>query len=527
MKDSNAHASETRSQLAEDQYVQGLNPVTRQALPERYALATPAEVDAAVRASAAEAAAFAKTSGAVRAELLRQIASEIEQLGDALTEMAVAETGLLSARIIGERARTCGQLRAFALLVEEGSWVDARIDPALPDRQPLPRPDLRKCAIALGPVAVFSASNFPLAFSAAGGDTASALAAGCPVLLKAHPAHPGTQALVATAVQRALASTGLSPKLFTLLQGGVALGQQLVQHPDVEAVGFTGSLRAGRAICDLAAARPRPIPVFAEMGSINPVFLLPQKLAADAESLAHTLAASVQLGAGQFCTSPGIIVFENSEASTTFMKALSQAFSALEPATMLSEGIFRAFRQNRAAVAGHPAIQALSVASDAEDSSAWSERAGYATVSVADFMANPCLQEEVFGPFVLLVFCADDSSMLALAEAMPGQLTASIFANNDDAAQAQVLAEALARRVGRLIYNAVPTGVEVSPAMHHGGPYPAANQAAHTSVGTDAIRRWTRPVCYQNTPQAFLPEALREGNPLGIWRHVDGQLSRT
>jgi NADP-dependent aldehyde dehydrogenase len=495
------------------------NPATGQALPEVFAAASPALVDEAARAAHEAWTAFRLSSGPQRAQLLRAIAEEIENLGDALIQRAVLETGLPAGRITGERGRTCNQLRLFAELVAEGSWVEAVIDEALPDRQPLPRPDLRRMLLPLGPVAVFTASNFPLAFSTAGGDTAAALAAGCPVVVKAHGAHLGVNALVAEAISMAVERCQLPPGIFSSVQGPNTVGQALVQHPLIKAVGFTGSHRGGMALVQLAAERPEPIPVYAEMGSTNPVFLLPDRLNREPEALATLLADSVALGAGQFCTNPGLLVLVRSEGADRFLAALEEALSKAASAPMLTEGIHAAFEAGRQAFLAAEGV----VGSSPAPAEGWQARPGCARVSAAAFLANPRLHEEVFGPFTLAICCDDEAQRMAVAHALGGQLTATLMADEAELPRFAPLAEQLRQKVGRLIFNGVPTGVEVSAAMHHGGPYPATSNSLFTSVGADAIRRFARPVCFQNVPEALLPDALKPGNPLGIWRTLNGQ----
>lgn len=507
--------------------LRAVNPVTQKFLPGTFPVATEKEIDTAVQEAFAAWKVFRNTSGQVKAQFLRAIAEEIESLGELLVERASEESGLPVGRITGERGRTCNQLRLFASLVEEGSWVEATIDEAIPDRKPLPRADIRKVLSPLGPVAVFTASNFPLAFSTAGGDTASALAAGCPVIVKAHPAHLGTNQLVSEAIGRAIARCGLPEGVFSTLVGEIEVGQALVKHPLITAVGFTGSYRGGKSIFDAANNRPQPIPVYAEMGSINPIFALPEKIKSDAEGLATTLANSVNLGAGQFCTNPGLIVIEKGETTRKFLHILKGAFGKLSPATMLSEGIHNAFNNNRFSclqvegVVQHFPDQASGSPEDASNSN--EGKPGFASVSASTFLSQPTLHEEVFGPFSLVVFCEDRAEMLKVAAELQGQLTGSIFGEVGELGDASILVQQLHEKVGRLIFNNVPTGVEVCPAMHHGGPFPATTNSLYTSVGTDAIKRFARPVSWQNAPLALLPEALKPGNPLGIWRILNGE----
>jgi NADP-dependent aldehyde dehydrogenase len=491
------------------------NAATGETLPGDYHDASPAAIDAACRAAADAAPAFATLAPERRAALLEAIADALEKAGDALLDRAGLETGLPRARLEGERARTRGQLRQFAALVREGSWVDARIDTALPDRKPAPRPDLRRMLRGIGPVAVFGASNFPLAFSVAGGDTASALAAGNPVIVKAHPAHPGTSDLTAEAVRTAVATCGLPAGIFGMVHGASPeVSLALVRHPAVAAVGFTGSLRAGRALFDAAATRPEPIPVFAEMGSINPVFVLPGALAARGTAVAEGLVASFTLGVGQFCTKPGVVFGVASEGWTAFSAAVAERARAVARGVMLHEGIARAFAEGCARLEG---VEWLA-----------DGPARVARVDAATYRARPELAHEIFGPYTLLVTVDTAAELAALAEGLEGQLTATIHGSEDDfsgTAAADLLA-VLPRKVGRIVCNGFPTGVEVAPAMTHGGPYPACTDARFTAVGTGAILRWARPVSFQGFPDALLPDALKQANPLGILRLVDGQLVR-
>lgn len=506
------------------EYIQAVNPLTQEVLPESFAIATAEEVHAAAEAAGSAFKTYAHCSGKDKAHFLRTIAASIEALGDVLIQRATQETGLPEERIRGERGRTCGQLRAFADLVEEGSWVEAVIDEALPERQPLPRPDIRKMLVPTGSVAVFTASNFPLAFSTAGGDTASALAAGCPVVVKAHPAHPGTNALVAEAIAHAAAACGLPPGVFSSVQGGVETGRQLVMHPNIKAVGFTGSFQAGKALWVLGNSRPDPIPVYAEMGSNNPVFILPQKLKQDPDGLATLLAASVNLGAGQFCTNPGVIVLQDGESAAAFIQALEGAFYKLTAATMLNERIFQGYQACKTTHLQTPGVQTHT--QEALHVEGWKGTPAFASVRAIDFLSNPHLQEEVFGPFTLVVRCGHAEEVLRVAHEIQGQLTATVFGTQQELEDAGPLVTLLEHKVGRVIFNGVPTGVEVCAAMHHGGPFPATSNALFTSVGTDAIRRFVRPVSYQNAPETLLPSALKPGNPLGIWRTVNSQKTK-
>ncbi|WP_437713038.1 aldehyde dehydrogenase (NADP(+)) [Sorangium sp. So ce448] len=478
-----------------------------------YRDATAAEIDAAARAAVAAAPAFAGLAPEIRARFLETAADELMALGDPLIQTAHRETGLPVARLEGERARTTGQLRLFAAVAREGSWVDARIDPALPDRKPLPRPDVRRMLRPIGPVAVFGASNFPLAFSVAGGDTASALAAGNPVVVKAHPAHPGTSDLAASALRSAVQKAGLPAGVFGMVHGASPeVSLALVRHEAIQAVGFTGSTRAGRALCDAAAARPRPIPVFAEMSSINPLVVLPGALRERRDAIAEGLASSCSLGVGQFCTKPGLVLGLASPEWDAFSRSVADRARAVTPGVMLHAGIQQSFDRSVRELKG---VEWLT-----------DTGARVARVSAADFAREPHLAHEIFGPYTLLVTASDRGELLQLLGALEGQLTATLHGTADDLAAAQDLVDVLSRVAGRLVFNGYPTGVEVSHAMHHGGPYPASSDARFTSVGTAAIFRFARPVCYQSCPTALLPLELRDENPLGISRLVDGRATR-
>jgi len=492
--------------------LQSVNPATQQTLPGEFAVATAEEINTAA-ASAHEAwKVFKNVSGKDRAVFLRKIANEIEALGDSLVQCAMAESGLPEGRIKGERERTCNQLRLFANFVEEGSWVNAIIDEAIPDREPMPRVDIRKVSISIGPVAVFTASNFPLAFSTAGGDTASALAAGCPVIVKAHPSHLGTNALVVEAIHSAVQKCELPKGVFTSLVGGIETGQELVKHHLVRAVGFTGSFRGGKALLKTANSRPEPIPVYAEMGSNNPVFLMQEKLNLDAEALATMIANSVNLGAGQFCTSPGILVFKKSKTSTTFLEKLEAAFSKLQSATMLNKGIFDAYNNEKQHCIKREGVSVLF--NSKNEGKAWKGEPALAAVGAKHFLKNKNLQKEVFGPFTLVILCDDDKEVIEVADNLQGQLTATVMATTEELEKASDLVKLLTHRAGRVIFNNVPTGVEVGHAMHHGGPYPSTSNPMFTSVGLDAIQRFVRPAAFQNMPDSLLPDALKRGNPL-------------
>ncbi len=502
----------------------GVDPRSRSTLPPRFREATENEVDRALVAAEAAFEPYRSLPGEQRAAFLRAAAREIEALGETLVERTCAETALPAARVRAERGRTTAQLVAFAELLEEGSWVEARIDRGDPQRQPLPKPDLRRIKIAIGPVVVFAASNFPLAFSVAGGDTASALAAGCPVVVKAHPAHPGTSELVARAVLRAARTLDLPDGVLSLLHGPrPATGQALVRHPLTRAVGFTGSLRAGRALMDAAAARPEPIPVHAEMGSVNPVVVLPRAAEHDLEGLAVRLYASCTLGVGQYCTQPGLVVALGPDA-----RALADALArhALEATAepMLYDDLADAYAagvQQRTKLDGVELLGQGEAAADGTAAPAVLYCAARAVLEHAELL------DELFGPVTLVVEAADGAELLALIERLPGQLSATLYAGDGGASEYATLIRTLERKVGRLLFGGVPTGLEVAPAMHHGGPYPASSDVRATSVGSAAIDRFARPICYQDAPPALLPAALRDGNPSRILRLVDGTWTRS
>ena len=501
---------------------QAFNPQTGEAIAPVYHSAVAAEVDEAVELASEAFASSSQLSGKARAAFLRRAADGFDAHREALAQRAHLETALPMPRLLGEVGRTSGQLRLFAGVVEEGSWVQARIDPALPDRQPLPRPDIRSMLRPLGPVAVFGASNFPLAFSVAGGDTASALAAGCPVVVKAHPAHPGTSELAGQILAEAVAAEGLHPGVFSLLfDAGIDVGAALVRHPLIRAVAFTGSLRAGRALMDLAAARPDPIPCFTEMSSGNPVFVLPGALRKGPAGLAATLFGSFTLGAGQFCTKPGIVLVPEAPEGQAFFDELKALVEKAAPFTLLTEGIAREYgRATETRAAEIPvAAQAL-----AEAGPACMAGARLFAVCLEEFLAKPALADEIFGPNTLLVHCNSTQDFVRAAAALDGHLTATILGDEDDLVANRKLIQVLAEKAGRLIFNGMPTGVEVTHAIVHGGPYPATSDPRFTSVGSMAIYRFARPVCFQGFPEAMLPPELQDGNPLGIRRLRNGNI---
>ncbi|WP_236687556.1 aldehyde dehydrogenase (NADP(+)) [Chromobacterium subtsugae] len=499
--------------------IRAIDPSTDQALEPGYPGADREQVEQACALAWEAFDAYRETAPETRARFLETIANEMEALGDALIERAMAETGLPRARLQGERGRTCGQLRLFARTLRAGEWLDARVDPAMPQRQPLPRADLRQRQVALGPVAVFGASNFPLAFSVAGGDTASALAAGCPVIVKAHSAHPGVSELVGQAIARAVGKCGLPAGVFALLFGeGREAGQVLVADPRVKAVGFTGSRGGGLALCRLAQSRPEPIPVYAEMSSTNPVFLLPAALRARGAALAQGFVASLTLGAGQFCTNPGLIIAEQGPALDGFIAAASALLRQSPAQTMLTPGIFRAYQAGVDALSGHARQLAAGLPATGPNQC----QAQLWLADARDYLAKPALRAEVFGAAALIVQCEDAGEFRQLAEQLEGQLTATLQLDEGDLDLAHALLPTLERKAGRILANGWPTGVEVCDAMVHGGPYPATSDARVTSVGTAAIQRFLRPVCYQDFPDMLLPPALQHANPLALRRLLDG-----
>ncbi|HLZ52904.1 MAG TPA: aldehyde dehydrogenase (NADP(+)), partial [Verrucomicrobiae bacterium] len=437
------------------------------------------------------------------------------------------ETGLPETRLTGERARTVNQLKLFAQVVREGSWVDARIDTAIPDRQPAPKPDLRRMLIPIGPVIVFGASNFPFAYSVAGGDTASALAAGNPVVVKAHERHPGTSELTAVAIRRAVVACHLPAGVFSMLHGlGKTVGLALVRHPFARAVGFTGSRAAGRALFDAAAARPDPIPVFAEMSSLNPIFILPEALREHGGKIAEGLKNSVTSGAGQFCTKPGLVFGLQGAAFEQFQQSLAQLLKTVAPTTMLHAGICDVYHQGLNRVAATGGVQLLARSETDPDTQKTHAESVLVCTDAKTFRANPELAGEVFGPFSILISAPTIAELEEIAQNLEGQLTATVHGTPGDFQKAGKLLRLLECKAGRLILNGYPTGVEVCPAMNHGGPYPATTDVRFTSVGTAAIYRFARPICYQDFSPSMLPPALRNENPPGIWRLVNGTLTR-
>ena len=500
-----------------------VDPQPGTSLAPSYHEANPAQIARAGEAAAAAAPVFAAMPGTQRATLLRTIADGLIALGDTLVARVVAETALPAARAAAERGRTVLQLQQFAALLEQGAWVQARIDRADRNRQPQPKPDVRSMLVPIGPVVVFGASNFPLAYSVAGGDTASALAAGCPVIVKAHPAHPGTSELVGGVIAAAVAKLGLPAGTFSLLHGRTpATGGALVQHPSVRAVGFTGSHAAGRALCDLAAARPDPIPVFAEMGSMNPVLVLPRALLARGPAIAEQLAASALLAMGQFCTSPGLVAFVEGDGAERFCATLRDRLAASTGGPTVHPTIRSNYERALAEVQGLP------VEVEARGQAGAGATAVCPTLlraSATALQQHPRLRSEIYGPAVLVVACRDVGELQAVVRSLSGHLTATVHGDGDDFGDFAGAIDALRARVGRLIANGVPTGVEVCAAMVHGGPWPASSDARFSAVGTTSIHRWVRPACWQDWPQDRLPPELRDDNPLGIARQIDGTWS--
>ena len=503
-----------------------VDPRTRQKGDVQFHNATRDEIDQAVIAAAE---AFEETrlySAAKLADFLDTAAEEIEKMRDELVETADYETGLGSPRLPGELTRTTSQIKAFASLLREGSYVEAIIDTAMPDREPAPRPDIRRMLLPLGPVGVFSASNFPFAFATAGGDTASAFAAGCPVIVKGHPGHPATTELFTVALNNAVKASGFPAGFYSMIQGnGIDVGQWLVEHPLLEAVGFTGSRGGGRALFDTAAKRPRPIPVYSEMGSINPLVISPGALEARGDSLVDTLAGSATLGSGQFCTNPGLVLMLDDGATQSFIEKYTAAMQEKQPGVMLNESIESGLAR---AVADTRSKSNVSVLTGGETI----EGGGFCyahtvmKTSSAEFRNNPALHQEFFGPVTLFVTCTSLDDLRVTLGAVEGQLTGTIHAEDSEVEAMRPVAEILRERVGRLIWNGVPTGVEVVYSMLHGGPYPATTAPSTTSVGMTAINRFMRPVAYQNIPSALLPDALKDENPLGILRIVDNEYTR-
>jgi 2,5-dioxopentanoate dehydrogenase len=509
---------------ATDKTFRAFDPQTGEAVEPAFCSATFDELNRAADLAENARIAYGNTSGRERAKFLRAIADNIEALGETLIHRASLETSLPNVRFIGERGRTCGQLRMFADLLDEGSWADARIDHAIPDREPIPKPDVRSMLRPLGPVAVFCASNFPLAYSVAGGDTASALAAGCPVIVNAHTAHPGTAELVGAAIARASKDHGMPEGVFSLLfSDGYEIGQALVKHPAIKAVGFTGSRRGGRALMDIAAARPEPIPVYTEMSSVNPTFFLPTAVEKRGATLAAGLHASVTGGVGQFCTKPGLIFLPNTSETQDFISNFKSQISDTQPAPLLTSGIQKSYNEESGFRKNE--VDDFS-ANDESNLHGFSVNPSVFETTASKFLSNPDLSDEIFGPTTLLIKSDKKDDLLAIARSLEGQLTASIHGDEDELAEYADLIAILETKVGRLIFNGFSTGVEVCPSMVHGGPYPATSDSRSTAVGSRAITRFARLVCFQNFPDLALPDELKESNPLGIWRMIDGEFTK-
>jgi alpha-ketoglutaric semialdehyde dehydrogenase len=505
----------------------GIDPTTGERLDPVYHSAGAEDVDFAANLAGDAFATYSRLPGKERARFLRHIADGIEAIKPELVERTHRETALGVARLQGEAARTINQLRLFAQVVEEGSWSMARIDPAQPDRKPLPRSDIRSVLRPLGPVAVFGASNFPLAFSVAGGDAASAFAAGCPVVVKAHSAHPGASELVAQVICNSVRECGLPAGTFSVLFGaGSQVGAALVQHPAIKAVGFTGSLTAGKALMDLAAARPEPIPCFMEMSSTNPVFVLPEALRARPAQIASGLFNSFMLGVGQFCTKPGLIFLPRNESADALVAELAAQVKNGSPSPMLTEGICKSYKSGIAQREGNTRVEVVAQPAKKDGIGPVDVMPALFQVSAADLLHDPHLAKEIFGPSTLIVRYDSEHELTDLAHSLEGQLTATLHGTDSDIAAFSDLIAVLEGKAGRLIVNGFPTGVEVCHAMVHGGPYPATSDSRHTSVGTQAIYRFVRPVCYQDFPQLALPGELKNENPLGILRLVDGEFTR-
>lgn len=506
-----------------DQSFSAINPATSKELEPSFYAASKKEVEQAVELAADAFTTFSAMPGKVRADFIREIAKNISDVTSDIVERATQETGLPEARIQGETLRTTSQLQLFADLIEEGSWVNARIEKGDPDRKPLPKPDLRSYEKGLGPVVIFGASNFPLAFSVAGGDTAAAFAAGCPVIVKAHSAHPGTSEIVGKAIQKAVKDSGLPEGVFSMIFGsGSVIGEQLVKHEKICAVGFTGSRKVGRHLMDIAAAREVPIPVYAEMSSINPVIFLQESLSENGEALAASLKDSVTLGVGQFCTNPGLVLVEKSDATTKFIKSVQSQFEKANAGTMLTPNIAKAYSTS---IEKHSKVSSISgFGNETENTVSCSGQAAYFITNGDTFLKENQLKAEVFGPSTTIVEVDNKDQMKEILCSMEGQLTGTIHGTDADLEANKDITQLLLNKVGRLIFNGFPTGVEVCSSIIHGGPYPATSDGRSTSVGSLAIHRFTRTVCYQNSPEALLPDELKDSNPLAITRLINRQI---
>ncbi|GET25584.1 aldehyde dehydrogenase (NADP(+)) [Prolixibacter sp. NT017] len=507
-----------------DQTFKVFSPVKGDLLPQLFYAATAEELNKAVRKAKQAQRVYRTKSNEEKASFLRAIADEIDNRAEGIINTAALESGLTRGRLTGECMRTTNQLKLFAQVVEEGSWVEATIDPADPKRA-APKPDIRKMLVPLGIVGVFTASNFPLAFSTAGGDTASALASGNAVIVKAHPYHAGTNELVANAILEAAKKTGMPDGIFSSLNAvDFSIGQALVTHPDINAISFTGSFRGGRALYDLAQTRKDLIPVFTEMGSINPVVILPEQLEKKPLELAQTLASSIVLGSGQFCTNPGFMVVMKGKGLDELKLKLKESIEACIPQLMLHPNIRVAYGEGLDKFNAFANFKTLATAKTEPKENESGAAIGY--MAAKDFILKPALAEEVFGPFSLLVECDDEDEVLEVLESLKGQLTTTVMGTDNDVKTYQDIVDRLRDIGGRLIFNGVPTGVEVGYAMHHGGPYPATTDGRFTSVGVDAVKRFARPVAFQDAPDEYLPPELKNRNERNIWRKIDGQLSR-
>lgn len=501
---------------------QAFGSSTNDLLPGNFTQATKDELDKVLELANAAFAVYRAVPAFKRAEFLDAIAAEIIELGDVLVERCCQETALPAARIIGERGRTCGQLQMFANLLRDGWWVDARIDVALPDRQPMPRADIRRMLIPIGPVAVFGASNFPLAFSTAGGDTASALAAGCPVIVKSHSSHPGTNELVSAAIIKAAIKTGMPEGVFSSVYLSHEDAVNLVKHQVITAVGFTGSRSVGMRLYEAAVLRPVPIPVYAEMSAINPVVLLENALIKNRDTIAKSLAGSVVLGAGQFCTNPGLVLMIESDAAQAFRTEFAKQISVTAPASMLNKNIYHAYIEARKDFESEAEIEMLAKSVTGAQSERCEAQPVVYTVQASAFKANQDFAKEIFGPATLIVICKHATELKEILQSLEGQLTATIHATDNDLEVLKPVIDLVTAKAGRIIYGGYPTGVEVCHAMQHGGPFPATTDGRATSVGTAAIYRFVRPVTYQDFPDHLLPEALQNNNPLNILRLING-----
>lgn len=502
-----------------------LDITTQSELPEDFYIATPEEIELTMVKAKKAFHVYKSFAGIRKAEFLEAIAIEMQNKGREIVQRAYQETALPEGRIMSEYNRTVLQLRMFASLIKEGSWVEASIDTAIPDRAPVPKPDLRRMLIPVGPVIVFTPSNFPLAYSTAGGDTASALAAGNPVIVKAHPSHPGTNALVADAVINAAQRTGMPDGVFsTLYSTSFEMGLELVKHPNTKSVAFTGSFTGGMALHKASLEREEPIPVFAEMGSVNPIVLLPQKIKSDPLSIAKLIAGSVTLNAGQFCTNPGLIAAIENDGLDTFLNLLAGEINKVSLQPMLNRAIWENYHQKRLGILEQQGISLIG-GSTIKLSAPYC-LPGLALVNYDVFAGNNYLQEEIFGPFSIFVKCKNMDQLEEFVTSTKGQLTVSVFGTDRELSDAKNLINIMKEKAGRFIINGVPTGVEVCPSMQHGGPFPASTDSRFTSVGTDAIKRFVRPIAFQNAVQEILPDELKDGNPLRIWRKVNNEFTK-